>query len=182
MLMTLDKCDKPLRLVLILNLWKNLKPVNSREFDLTWSCWRTVWAVMWGWTKPPPFEISLLDSLAPLFLLKSKKPKHEAHDDRSQFELSTWCSFGKKKLSLNFATSNNVSLTSRGHWTLVVGPQTTFLHSESFIVRSGCGFQGRIQGMFHALRNTVKFSGSFLFLPIAGVRKGAAVHKTNKFC
>ena len=50
----------------------------------------------------------------------------EAHDERSQFELSRWSSFGKKKLSLNLATSNNASLTSRGQcksdqsWTLVL--------------------------------------------------------------
>ena len=79
-----------------------------------------------------------LDSETPLFLLRSKKPKHEAHDDRSQFELSTCSSSGKKKLSLNWAISNlkNASLTSQdiGHW-------TTFLHRESFILPDHvCGF------------------------------------------
>ena len=31
-----------------------------------------------------PGEISLLDSETPFFFLRSRKPKHEAHDDRSQ--------------------------------------------------------------------------------------------------
>ena len=72
--------------------------------------------------------MSLLDSEAPLFLLRSRKPKHEAHDDRSQFELFTWCSSGKKKLSLNLVTSNNASLTSRGHWSLDHVPSQRIIH------------------------------------------------------
>ena len=61
----------------------------------------------------------------------------------------------KKKLSLNLATSNNANLTSRGHWTLVIGPRSFTASCSSFDqVR---GFQGRIQGTHHVFRNTVKF-------------------------
>ena len=53
-----------------------------------------------------PVEISFFDSEAPLFFFtKIEKPKNEAHDDRSQFEVSTCSSSGKKKPSLNLATS-----------------------------------------------------------------------------
>ena len=42
------------------------------------------------WQSSVPGEISLLDSETPLFFFtKIEKPKHEAHDDRSQFELPT---------------------------------------------------------------------------------------------
>ena len=62
------------------------------------------------------------------FSLRSRKPKHEAHDDRAQFEHSIWSSSGKKKLSLNLATSNNASLTSRGHWSLDHFPSQRIIH------------------------------------------------------
>ena len=63
------------------------------------------------------------------FLLRSRKPKRDqGHDDRSQFELSTWSSSGKKKLSLNLAASNNASLTSGGHWSLEHVPSLRIIH------------------------------------------------------
>ena len=54
------------------------------------------------------------------FSLRSRKHKREAHDDCSQFELSTWSSSGEEKSIpiWNMATSNISSLTSRGHWSL----------------------------------------------------------------
>ena len=56
-----------------------LKPEAVGELSVPWCVW----------TKPLPFEISLLDIEAPLFfffLLRSRKPKHEAHDDCSSLK------------------------------------------------------------------------------------------------
>ena len=113
----------------ILNLRKKQEAVGVR----------TACAMMWVWTKPLPFEISLLDSEAPLCLLRSRKPQHEAHVDCSQFELSTWCSSGKKKLSQNLATSNNASLTSCGHWSLDHVPSQRIIHHSIKFVTFALG-------------------------------------------
>ena len=82
------------------------------------------------WRSSVPGESSFFDSEASLFFywLRSRKPKYEAHDDRSQFELSTCSSSGKKKQKLNLATSKNASLTSRGHWSLDHVPSQRIIH------------------------------------------------------
>ena len=56
----------------------------------------------------------------------------QAHDNRSQFELSTCSSSGKKKLSLNLAISKNTSLTSRGHRSLDNAPSQQITHPIKF--------------------------------------------------
>ena len=55
-------------------------------------------------------------------------PKHEAHDDRSQFEISTCSSSVKKKPSLNLEISKNASLTSCRHWSLDHVPSQRIIH------------------------------------------------------
>ena len=105
-----------------------------------------------------------MDSEGLLFLLRSRKPKHEAHNDRSQFELSTWSSSGKKELSLNLATSNNVSLTSRGHWTLVIGPRS-FTANRSSFDQQFVAFRGgsRVRSMRSGTQSNFLFFFFFFF-------------------
>ena len=135
-LMTLDKCDEPLD-----QNW--FKPFKKSEAvgELY---------VLWCESElnhcPSKFHFWIQKLLFHVVLQRLRKPKHEAHDDGSQFERFTCSSSGKKKLSLNLATLKNASLTSRGQ-SLVIGPRSFTANHSSFVSTCQCWFpwQGPIR-------------------------------------